>query len=152
MVEDVIQEALERGDFDNLPGKGKPLNLAPDPLLDPMMAIVNRILRDNGLSHPLIEARKTIADESEQCRAELQHAWREYRRSHSEVEWAEAIGIFRTRVRQLNREVRIFNLKAPSPALHGLAMDADAEVARVTQHLTQHLSNQANDRTSNRID
>lgn len=137
MVEDIIREALERGDFDNLPGKGKPLNLAPDPLLDPMMAIVNRILRDNGLSHPLIEARRAFAAEAEQCRAELQRAWREYQRSNSEVEWTEAVGIFRTRVRQINREIRIFNLKAPSPALHGLAMDAGAEVARVTQHLTQ---------------
>ena len=57
MVEDVIREAMERGEFDNLPGKGRPLNLSDDPLLDPMTSIVNRILRDNGLSHPLIEAR-----------------------------------------------------------------------------------------------
>lgn len=137
MVEDVIREALERGDFENLPGKGKPLNLARDPLLDPLMAIVNRILRDNGLAHPLIEARKSITSEAEQCRAELKRAWREYQRSHSEAGWAEAAANFRARVRQINREVRIFNLKAPSPALHGLAMDADAEVARITQHRTQ---------------
>src|ERR1700687_4710702 len=75
MIEDVIREAMERGEFDNLPGKGRPLNLTQDPLLDPMTAIVNRILRDNGVSHPLIEARRTMEAEAEECRDELQRAW-----------------------------------------------------------------------------
>ncbi len=61
MIEDIIREAMERGDFDNLPGKGRPLNLTRDPLLDPLTAIVHRILLHNGVSHPLIEARRDIA-------------------------------------------------------------------------------------------
>jgi hypothetical protein len=97
---------------------------------------VNRILRDNGLSHPLIEARKAIAAEAEQCRAELARAWREYQRSHSEDAWAEAVGNFRARVREINRQVRIFNLKSPSPVLHGLTLDADAEVRNATNNPT----------------
>ena len=129
MIEDVIREAMERGDFDNLPGKGKPLNLTEDSLLDPMTAIVNRILRDNGVSHPLIEARKTIEAERDAARSELLQA---YRRSRPDESWQEAVQTFRTRVREINRQVRIFNLKTPSPALHGLAMDADAEIRKVT--------------------
>ena len=132
MVEDVIREAMERGEFDNLPGKGKPLDLTPDPLLDPLTAIVNRILRDNGASHPLIEARKTIEAEHETARNELVRAWRIHRASKSRDAWEQAVQIFRTRVKEINRQVRIFNLKTPSPALHGLAVDADAEIRRVT--------------------
>jgi DnaJ family protein C protein 28 len=132
MVEDVIREAMERGEFDNLPGKGRPLNLTEDPLLDPMTAIVNRILRDNGVSHPLIEARKTMEAERDTARSELERAWRVYRRAQSEEGWQEAVRTFRARVKDINRQVRIFNLKTPSPVLHGLSMDADAEIKKVT--------------------
>jgi DnaJ family protein C protein 28 len=132
MVEDVIREAIERGEFDNLPGKGRPLNLNDDPLLDPMTSIVNRILRDNGLSHPLIEARRTMEAEAEECRNELKRAWRIRQRSGGSAEaWADAVRTFRARVRDFNRQVRIFNLKAPSPVLHGLALDAEEELRRV---------------------
>lgn len=131
MVEDIIREAMERGDFDNLPGKGKPLNLVDDPLLDPLMSIVNRILRDNGLSHPLIEARKAMAADAEQCRTDLARARREFEITQSESAWGRAIEDFRVRVKEINRQVRTFNLKSPSPALHGLALDADQEIARV---------------------
>ena len=132
MVEDVIREAMERGEFDNLPGKGKPLDLSQDPMLDPLMAIVNRILRDNGVSHPLIEARKTIEAEHEAARNDLARAWRIHGVSKSWEAWEEAVRVFRTRVKEINRQVRIFNLKTPSPALHGLALDADAEIRKVT--------------------
>ena len=30
-IDQQIREAQERGEFDNLPGKGKPLDLAPNP-------------------------------------------------------------------------------------------------------------------------
>ena len=125
MVEDVIREAIERGDFDNLPGKGKPLNLVQDPLVDPITAIVSRMFGDNDLSHPLLEARKTIVAEAEQCRAALESAWR------GQLNWDEAMQTFRTRVKEINRDVRLFNLKAPSPALHGLVIDPDAEIAHI---------------------
>lgn len=123
---------MERGDFDNLPGKGKPLNLAEDPLLDPMTALVNRILRDNGLPHPLIEARKDITAEAQKLRSELARAWLEYQRLKSEEGWQDAVRTFRARVKEFNREVGIFNLKSPSPVFHGLALDPDAEIAQIS--------------------
>lgn len=132
MVEDVIREAMERGEFDNLPGKGMPLNLSADPLLDPLMSIVNRILRDNGLSHPFIEARRTMEAEAAECRAFLAREWLlDRQRGGSGDRWGNAQQTFRARVEELNRQVRIFNLKAPSPVLHGLALDAEEEIRRI---------------------
>jgi len=132
MIEDIIREAMERGDFDNLPGKGRPLNLTRDPLLDPLTAIVHRILLDNGVSHPLIEARRGIATETEEVRADLTRAWQFYQHSRDEDAWTQALLKFRAGVKEINREVRIFNLKSPSPALHGLAIDTDEEISRIT--------------------
>jgi DnaJ family protein C protein 28 len=131
MIEDVIREAVERGDFDNLPGKGRPLNLAQDPLLDPITSIVNRILRDNGVSHPLIEARRDIEREIEEARKNLRQARNFYRQSRSEDAWSAAQNTFRGAVKAINKQVRTFNLKTPSPALHGLAIDADAEIEQI---------------------
>jgi DnaJ family protein C protein 28 len=131
MIEDLIREARERGDFDNLPGKGQPLNLTRDPLLDPLTVIVHRILLDNGVSHPLIEARRGIAAETEEVRADLTSAWQFYRRSRDEEAWTVALLKFRARVKEINRDVRIFNLKTPSPALHGLAIDTGEEISRI---------------------
>ncbi len=133
MVEDIIREAMERGDFDNLPGKGKPLNLVNDPLVDPITSIVNRIIRDNGMSHPLLEARKLIEEEAEGARKELRLAWERHLSARSEDLWAKAVQTFRERVKGINREVRLFNLKSPSPALHRLTVDADTEVQAIMQ-------------------
>jgi len=131
MIEDIIREAMERGEFENLPGKGRPLNLTLDPLLDPLTSIMHRILIDNGVSHPLIEARRGIASETDEARTALRRAWQFYQHSHDEEAWTEALLKFRARVKGINREVRIFNLKTPSPALHGLAIDTGEEISRI---------------------
>uniref|UniRef100_A0A1A8FI65 DnaJ (Hsp40) homolog, subfamily C, member 28 n=2 Tax=Nothobranchius korthausae TaxID=1143690 RepID=A0A1A8FI65_9TELE len=49
LVEDLIQESMARGDFQNLSGAGKPLNkFEYNPYADPMTHNLNRILIDNG--------------------------------------------------------------------------------------------------------
>ena len=135
MIEDIIREAMERGDFDDLPGKGKPLDLTQDPLLDPITSIVHRMLREEGLSHPLLEARKGISAETQQCREELERAWKVSQGAGSA--WDLAVQRFRDRITEINRQVRLFNLKSPSPALHGLVLDADAEIAKLFSRPTQ---------------
>lgn len=142
-IEELIREAIENGEFDNLPGKGKALNLAQDPLVDPLTAIVTRILKQNGVSHPLIEARRAIESDTADARGTLIQAWRLYQGSRDEDAWGAAIASFRDHVRAINREVRIFNLKMPSPALHGLILDADEEIRRIVNG-----GNPAKDRTS----
>jgi hypothetical protein len=49
-VEEAIQEALRDGRFDNLPGKGKPLELDPSP-----DAVINNLLRDSKMRPVWIE-------------------------------------------------------------------------------------------------
>src|SRR2546421_7385731 len=41
-----IQEAIEAGALDNLPGMGKPLDLDDDPLTPPHLRLANRILKN----------------------------------------------------------------------------------------------------------
>ena len=142
-IEELIREAMDNGEFDNLPGKGKALNLAQDALVDPLTSIVTRILKQNGVSHPFIEARRAIESEVADARSGLARAWQAYQGSDYEEAWTAAMASFRDRVRAINREVRVFNLKMPSPALHGLILDADEEIRCIVDG-----GNPAKDRTS----
>jgi len=56
-----ILEAMERGEFDDLPGKGKPLNLEDeDPMVPEELRMAYRMLKNAGLLPPELELRKEI--------------------------------------------------------------------------------------------
>jgi hypothetical protein len=62
LVEERIQEALRRGDFDNLPGAGRPLALDDDCLVPPEVRIAYRILKNAGFVPPEVLERREIAE------------------------------------------------------------------------------------------
>jgi Domain of unknown function (DUF1992) len=65
VAEERIQEAMRRGDFDHLPGAGRPLDLDEDPLVPPELRVANRILKNAGCVPPeLIERREMAALEA----------------------------------------------------------------------------------------
>jgi hypothetical protein len=62
VVEERIQEAMRRGDFHDLPGAGKPLDLDADPLVPPEVRVAYRILKNAGFVPPEVLERREIAD------------------------------------------------------------------------------------------
>lgn len=109
-----IREAMEEGLFDDLPGRGKPLDLGGNPYEEPLAGTLRRIFRDNGVRHPLAEGRQALE-------AELQDARRE-------LNWLGKEHDFRERIGALNREIRLFNLKAPLPNFHISVIDVESEL------------------------
>lgn len=61
IAEQRINEAVEKGELDNLPGQGKPLNLDDDTHLPPEMRMAYRILKNAGYVSPEVEQRREIA-------------------------------------------------------------------------------------------
>ncbi len=57
-----IREAMERGEFDDLPCAGKPLDLSEDPLVPEDQRMAYRILRNAGFVPPEVEQRREIGD------------------------------------------------------------------------------------------
>src|SRR5689334_23218372 len=55
LAEQKIREAIERGDFDGLPGAGKPLDLQEDPLVPEELRVAYRILKNAGFVPPELE-------------------------------------------------------------------------------------------------
>jgi len=62
VIEEKIRAAIRDGAFDNLPGAGKPLDLADDRLVPEDLRMAYRILKNAGFVPPELEARKEAAD------------------------------------------------------------------------------------------
>ncbi|MEH6905945.1 DnaJ family domain-containing protein [Neobacillus drentensis] len=61
IVEDKIKEAIKNGEFDNLPGMGKPLNLKDDlPGMSAEMKMGYRMLKNAGYISDQVELRKEL--------------------------------------------------------------------------------------------
>ena len=61
LAERRIEEAIARGEFDNLPGAGRPLELGDDPLVPEDLRIANRILKNAGYVPPELDALRQLA-------------------------------------------------------------------------------------------
>lgn len=61
LVEQKLLEAVSRGEFDDLPGAGRPLDLEDDPLVPEDLRLAYRILKNAGFVPPEIETLNEIA-------------------------------------------------------------------------------------------
>ena len=61
LAEQRILDALRSGDFDNLPGAGRPLVFDDELFVSPEQRMVHHILRNAGFTPPEIGLRKEIA-------------------------------------------------------------------------------------------
>jgi DnaJ family protein C protein 28 len=131
IAENKIREAMENGVFDDLPGKGQPLDLSRGPFEDSLAPTVARILRDNGSTHPLIEARRALEEEAEACRTQLGRAWSAKKCGAPDKVWDQAVASFRKNAAELNRAIKLNNLRAPIPNLTIRTLDIEAEILRI---------------------
>ena len=60
LVEQRLQDAVSRGELDNLPGSGRPLELHTDPLVPEDVRVAYRLLRNAGFVPPELEAVSAI--------------------------------------------------------------------------------------------
>ncbi len=60
IAEQKIREAMDNGEFDDLPGKGKPLHLEDDRHLPQDIRLAHKILKNADMLPPELELRKEI--------------------------------------------------------------------------------------------
>jgi len=60
LAEERIREAMERGEFDGLPGAGRPLVLDDDSMVPEDLRVAYRILKNAGCLPPELTLRKEI--------------------------------------------------------------------------------------------
>jgi hypothetical protein len=60
IAERKIREAMERGEFDDLPGKGKPLDLSDEPRIPEELRVAYKLLKNAGYLPPELELHNEI--------------------------------------------------------------------------------------------
>ncbi|KAL1200186.1 hypothetical protein V5N11_017074 [Cardamine amara subsp. amara] len=73
VVEQRIWHSMEEGQFENLPGKGKPLNLHTNPHVDPAEDTLYRILNKNGFAPEWVDLNKEIRNKAKEWRVSRKH-------------------------------------------------------------------------------
>lgn len=132
IAENKIRKAMEEGAFDDLEGKGKPLDLTENPYEDPSLRMGHRLVKNNGFAPLWIEERKDIESELARLRKNLARAFDQCPRqadARAEERWQRALAEFRREVKALNQRILSHNLRCPEPARR-LPVNAGFEIDR----------------------
>jgi len=122
----IIEDAIKRGDFDNLPGKGKPLNFDPNELNDPL-GFAGKVRKNANISTPWEELQREIEALTARAERDIKttHEWRvrALQRPAADVKaieahWSRALETFRTRAQEINSKILTFNLHLPPQVGH----------------------------------
>jgi len=138
LIDQKIRKAMEQGEFDDLPGKGKPIDTSENPFEDPEMRLAYRMLRNAGFAPSWIEERKDIDSEFEIARNQLSRVWTVRQNAigtgherAARTRWEKALAVFREQVSELNRRIAKWNLKVPTAGLQRRLIDAEKEISEV---------------------
>jgi len=142
LVESQIQKAMQRGDFDNLEGAGKPINLEENPFEPPEMRMMFKILKDNDFAPYWIELGKEIDADMGKFWDEVEH-FKRYtgifcRDKHNRLaierfEKKKAHFYFEQRLvlEKVNKKILNYNLHCPTFTLGRTNLSVDDEMYRV---------------------
>ncbi len=127
-VEEQIQAAMARGEFDNLPGAGKPLDLSENPYTPEELRLGYKLLKDAGFAPLWI----TLQKEIEADLAALGQIERQYRQLVSEGA-AESMlarlkATYRERLLEINAKIKQFNLMVPVANLQKRLFDVEQQM------------------------
>ncbi len=131
-IEKQIREAMERGDFDNLKNKGKPMNFQRDPGVPADWELAFNMLKNAGFAPDWIETKNDTQKAHDKLFAPLQQfiahppadrAMRAQRRNT-------LVEQFRAQATELNKMIDVFNLKAPTDQVHMRRVRIEHEIEK----------------------
>lgn len=141
LIEDLIQDGQERGAFDNLRGKGKPLKLDKSPF-GAEWKLAHDLMKENDVLPPWIAQRNDIMAQIKQFRVDLGRVWARHdqafrfaqgkgQKDALSLSWDDACRQWAADLVVLNKRIRDFNLGRPSEGLEIVSLSLDRELARV---------------------
>lgn len=136
-----IEEAMRAGLFDDLPGAGKPINLARNPFVPDDQQMAQTLLKNNELTPGWIPARKAVLAEIDRIRAALRADVQTVQQARAaigdagalaqiEQSWARRQEGWRESVQRVNRQIDAVNFQQPSVQLEIFKLIYDDELAR----------------------
>lgn len=148
LVSKRIEEAMRRGEFDNLSGRGKPVNVSREPFVPEDQQMAFKLLQNNNLTPDWIAERKEVLKAVEgfrakvaavagQARVQCEAAADDARRHAVSMTWLRWIAAWEAEIVELNRRINTLNLRQPSIHLEVFKLRLDEELRRagVTRRL-----------------
>jgi len=126
VIEAHIDQARRRGDFDNLKGKGKPLDLREQPGEADGTWAIYRVAGGAGLTLPWIALGKEIDEDLAACRTIADRLPMATRLRRGEL-----LEEYRQRARGVRAKTARYNLMVPSMQLQRLVVDAEGMIAAI---------------------
>lgn len=131
-IDEIIRRATEEGQFENLPGAGKPLKMDENPYENPEWRTANHLLRENDFTLPWIADRQEIEALLAAERHALQRSWNWYRQHPEDLHsWHLARRRFREQVELINQRIWNYNLSVPSPGFQRLKVNFERELQQL---------------------
>jgi DnaJ family protein C protein 28 len=141
VVEQQIQDAVDEGKFDNLPGMGKPLVFEANPHAGDK-ELAYKLLKDNNFTLPWIADRNDLLERIETCRAKMGRQWQLYGAEVAALErsgqpaiarrrYLALVSQWETELDQINRRIHEVNLSLPVKSLEILKLLLEAELVRI---------------------
>ncbi|XP_061180349.1 dnaJ homolog subfamily C member 28-like [Saccostrea echinata] len=146
VVEDLIQESMQRGDFDNLAGYGKPIQYKDrNPLVDATTYKINQMLKDEGFAPDWIMLEKDIRDGILDSRHNLAKVLERigtppFPSSHLDKVWKYECEKFKANISLINDSVKKFNLIVPVMKKQLIPYSWDKERDRVMKNHREYLT------------
>lgn len=140
-IERIIQNAMDRGAFDNLRGKGKPLNMRENPLVAKEWRMAYSMLEQEGFALPWMEDRKEIEKQLKEALKVLKRTW-DWRTAKLaegdtsplvESEWRKAQARFSEIVVELNKRIDAYNAQIPADVFYRPRILLEREMAAITK-------------------
>lgn len=142
LSDEIIRSARARGEFDDLPGRGKPFVQDPlmnNPYIDTTEYYLNKIIQRNGAAPPWVmkqqEVNTKISTLRTQMKSAIQKCINDVRRNKGSVDKNELLkrfeslekSFFHQEVNRLNKKLRSYNVMCPEPVRKQL-LELDDEV------------------------
>ncbi len=151
LVEEKIRKAMASGAFDNLEGKGKPINLHENPFEPPDMRMANKILKDAGFSPYWMELGKDVDAAIEQFWQEVEKFiiiqrikgsdvkknHRRHANQYAKQRMVKFLAESKERLRDINRKIDNFNCHCPMWWLGRGRLNINQEMAKVRDKLNE---------------
>ena len=146
-VEHQLRTVLGDGNVSDLPGAGKPLDLADEQLTPPHLRAAHKIMRDNDVMPDWMVSGRQLERLEDELRREIDARTARHRREMTaaaldnrtqsrdgiELAWTRFLEDYRKRVERYNREALLHNLKAPQGVAHRRILNCDLLIMRALQ-------------------
>ncbi|UJR29082.1 hypothetical protein I4U23_010296 [Adineta vaga] len=144
LVEDLIQESMSRGDFNNIQSSGKPLHERNPHYMDFTTYKINEILIDNGYMPEWIVLEKQVRESIDTARIDLKRVFKTIATKNSlpsdetrktflsnTSQWTQAVDKFRADITDVNSNINKLNLIVPMLWRQQVHYNADQEIEKI---------------------